>query len=39
MQMLAEEHSEESLKNFSQGDEQLMMITMSRHATIDKGKF
>jgi hypothetical protein len=39
MQMLAEEHSEELLKNFSQGDEQLMMTVMPRHAAEDEGKF
>jgi hypothetical protein len=39
MQMLAEEHSKESLRNFSQGDEQMMMTVMSRHAATDEGKF
>jgi hypothetical protein len=39
MQMLAEEHSKESLRNFSQGDEQMMMTVMPRHAAIDEGKF
>jgi hypothetical protein len=39
MQMLAEEHSEESLRIFSQGAEQMMMTAMSRHATEDEGKF
>jgi hypothetical protein len=33
MQMLAEEHSEESLRNFSQGDEQMMMTAMPRYAS------
>ena len=37
MQMLAEEHSEEFLRNFSQGDEQLIMTAMLRHTTEDEG--
>jgi hypothetical protein len=37
MQMLAEEHSKESLRNFSQGDEQ-MITAVSRHATEDEGE-
>ena len=36
MKMLVEEHSEELLKNFSQGDEQ-MITTVLRHATKDEG--
>jgi hypothetical protein len=39
MQMLAEENSEELLKNLSQGAEQLMMTIMLRHAVEDEGKF
>jgi hypothetical protein len=39
MPMIAEEHSEESLRNFSQGTEQVMKTTMSRHATTDEGEF
>jgi hypothetical protein len=39
MQMIAEEHSEESLRNFSQGAEQQMMTAMSRHAAVGEGKF
>jgi hypothetical protein len=38
MQMLAEEHSKESLRNFSQGAEQ-MMTAMPRHAAEDEGEF
>jgi tRNA U34 5-methylaminomethyl-2-thiouridine-forming methyltransferase MnmC len=38
MQMLAEENSEEFLKNFGQGAEQMITV-MSRHATTDEGKF
>jgi hypothetical protein len=38
MQILAEEHSEELLRIFIQGAEQ-MMIVMPRHATTDEGKF
>jgi hypothetical protein len=38
MQMLVEEHSEESLRNFILGDEQ-MMTGMPRHAAADEGKF
>jgi hypothetical protein len=38
MQMLVEEHSEESLRNFSQGVEQ-MMTAVSRHAVGDETKF
>jgi hypothetical protein len=37
--MLVEENSKEFLENFSQGAEQLMMTTMSRHAATDEGKF
>jgi hypothetical protein len=39
MQMLAEENSKESLRNFSQGAEQMMMTAVSRHAVEDEGKF
>jgi hypothetical protein len=39
MQMIAEENSKELLKNFSQGDEQLMMTAMLRHATEYEGEF
>jgi hypothetical protein len=40
MQMLAEEHSEELLRNFIQGAEQMMMTVMSRHATTEgEGEF
>jgi hypothetical protein len=35
--MIIEEHSEEFLRNFSQGDEQLIMTAMSRHTTEDEG--
>jgi hypothetical protein len=35
--MLVEEHSEESLRIFSQGDE-LMKTALSRHATDDEGE-
>jgi hypothetical protein len=38
MQMIAEENSEESLRIFSQGAEQ-MMTAVPRHATEDEGKF
>jgi hypothetical protein len=38
MQMIAEEHSEESLRIFSQGVEQMMTV-MPRHATEDEGEF
>jgi hypothetical protein len=38
MQMLAEEHSEESLRNFSQGAEQ-MITAVQRHAAEDEGEF
>jgi hypothetical protein len=38
MQMLAEENYEESLRNFNQVAEQ-MIIAMPRHATEDEGKF
>jgi hypothetical protein len=37
MQMLAEENSEEFLRNFSQGDEQ-MITAVPRHATEDEEK-
>jgi hypothetical protein len=37
--MIAEENSEELLKNFSQGSEQLMMTAMLRHAVEDEGEF
>jgi hypothetical protein len=37
--MLAEEHSKELLKIFNQGDKQLMMNVMLRHAAEDEGKF
>jgi hypothetical protein len=38
--MIAEdEHSEELLRNFSQGTEQVMKTAMSRHATIDKEEY
>jgi hypothetical protein len=39
MQMLAEEHYEESLRNFSQGVEQMMMTVTLRNATTDEGVF
>jgi hypothetical protein len=39
MQMLAEKHSEESLRNFIQEAEQLMMIAMPRHAAEGESKF
>jgi hypothetical protein len=38
MQKLAEESSEELLKNFSQRAEQMMMTAMLRHVTEDEGK-
>jgi hypothetical protein len=38
MQMLAEVHSEESLRNFSQGAEQMMTATL-RSATEGESKF
>ena len=38
MQMIEEEHSEESLRIFSQGTEQ-MITTVSRHAIEDEGEF
>jgi hypothetical protein len=39
MHMLAEERSEESLRNFSQGAEHMIMTVMSRHAIEYEGKF
>jgi hypothetical protein len=39
MKMLVEDHSKESLRNFSQGVEQTMMTIMPRHAAEDEGEF
>jgi hypothetical protein len=39
MQMLAEEHSEESLRIFSQGAEQMMMTAMPRYAAADEEEY
>jgi hypothetical protein len=39
MNILEKENSEELLKNFSQGAEQMMITTMSRHASIDEREF
>jgi hypothetical protein len=39
MHMLAEEHSEESLRNFNQGAEQMMITVVSKCATKDEGEF
>jgi hypothetical protein len=38
LEMLAEEHSEESIRNFIQGAEQMMTV-VSRHATEDELEF
>jgi hypothetical protein len=39
MQIIVEEHSKESLRNFSQGAEQQMMTAMPRHTAVGEGKF
>jgi hypothetical protein len=38
-QIIEEEHSEESLRTFSQGAEQVMKTAVPRYATKDEGKF